>query len=289
MALWIGAHKRLLARPQQRRILMVISDGAPVDDSTPSVNPGTIGEAPALGDRGDSRPRSPGGSWIANRHRPRRHPYYRRAVTIVDAEEARRRHDREAPPSCSSDTGAAPRPPTARGRGGPRACIEAAPGGRSSPGWRRWGSGRSLRRPRARADLPGPVPLDVRTYPVPHFGSSGLVDGLYGRLRYRAGLRAAILASRPSAASRALVRLDDGPLARRSAITANWPAGRTSWARGSDAARNRRHRRAHARGTLTGDGRALLGANGLYDAKALTRRTAQVAYVGFELLGIHPG
>src|SRR3546814_9086149 len=36
--LW--AHSRLIARPEQRRILMVISDGAPVDDSTLSVNPG---------------------------------------------------------------------------------------------------------------------------------------------------------------------------------------------------------------------------------------------------------
>jgi cobaltochelatase CobT len=34
--LW--AHARLLARPEERRILMVISDGAPVDDSTLSVN-----------------------------------------------------------------------------------------------------------------------------------------------------------------------------------------------------------------------------------------------------------
>src|SRR3546814_5350952 len=36
--LW--AHERLIGRPEQRRILMVISDGAPVDDSTLSVNPG---------------------------------------------------------------------------------------------------------------------------------------------------------------------------------------------------------------------------------------------------------
>ena len=36
----IWAHKRLLARPEQRKILMVISDGAPVDDSTLSVNSG---------------------------------------------------------------------------------------------------------------------------------------------------------------------------------------------------------------------------------------------------------
>jgi len=33
------AHRRMVARPEQRRILMVISDGAPVDDSTLSVNP----------------------------------------------------------------------------------------------------------------------------------------------------------------------------------------------------------------------------------------------------------
>ena len=36
--LW--AHNRLIARHEDRRILMVISDGAPVDDSTLSVNPG---------------------------------------------------------------------------------------------------------------------------------------------------------------------------------------------------------------------------------------------------------
>ncbi|MFX8593469.1 hypothetical protein ABTM36_20225, partial [Acinetobacter baumannii] len=34
--LW--AHNRLLGRQEDRRILMVISDGAPVDDSTLSVN-----------------------------------------------------------------------------------------------------------------------------------------------------------------------------------------------------------------------------------------------------------
>ncbi len=35
--LW--AHDRIIGRPEQRKILMVISDGAPVDDSTLSVNP----------------------------------------------------------------------------------------------------------------------------------------------------------------------------------------------------------------------------------------------------------
>ena len=38
----IWAHSRLLGRPEQRRILMVISDGAPVDDSTLSINHSTI-------------------------------------------------------------------------------------------------------------------------------------------------------------------------------------------------------------------------------------------------------
>lgn len=37
----IWAHQRLIARPEQRRILMVISDGAPVDDSTLSSNNGS--------------------------------------------------------------------------------------------------------------------------------------------------------------------------------------------------------------------------------------------------------
>lgn len=41
--LW--AYKRLIARPEDRKILMVISDGAPVDDSTLSTNPGSYLEA----------------------------------------------------------------------------------------------------------------------------------------------------------------------------------------------------------------------------------------------------
>jgi len=36
------AHRRLVTRPEARRILMVISDGAPVDDSTLSVNPASF-------------------------------------------------------------------------------------------------------------------------------------------------------------------------------------------------------------------------------------------------------
>ncbi|OHC78054.1 MAG: cobaltochelatase subunit CobT [Rhodospirillales bacterium RIFCSPLOWO2_12_FULL_58_28] len=82
--LW--AHSRLLARREQRRILMVISDGAPVDDATLSANAGVYLEAhlrQAI-------------SWIETRseveltaigigHDVKR--YYRRAVTISGAED----------------------------------------------------------------------------------------------------------------------------------------------------------------------------------------------------------
>jgi cobaltochelatase CobT len=80
------AHNRLRERSEQRRILMVISDGAPVDDSTLSVNPGNylekhlrevirdierLGEVELVA--------------IGIGHDVTR--YYRRAVTIVDAEQ----------------------------------------------------------------------------------------------------------------------------------------------------------------------------------------------------------
>ena len=82
--LW--AHQRLLARPEQRRILMVISDGAPVDDATLSANPGNYLE----------RHLREVINWIETRseveltaigigHDVTR--YYRRAVTLIDAEE----------------------------------------------------------------------------------------------------------------------------------------------------------------------------------------------------------
>ena len=82
--LW--AHNRLLPRTEERKIMMVISDGAPVDDSTLSVNPGNYLER-HLRDVID---------WIETRspveliaigigHDVTR--YYRRAVTIVDADQ----------------------------------------------------------------------------------------------------------------------------------------------------------------------------------------------------------
>jgi cobaltochelatase CobT len=82
--LW--AHHRLIARPEERRILMVISDGAPVDDSTASANGGSYLE----------RHLRQVIEWIEKRssveliaigigHDVTR--YYSRAVTIMDADQ----------------------------------------------------------------------------------------------------------------------------------------------------------------------------------------------------------
>ena len=82
--LW--AHNRLIGRAEERRILMVISDGAPVDDSTASANGGTYLE----------RHLRQVIEWIEKRssveliaigigHDVTR--YYSRAVTIMDAEQ----------------------------------------------------------------------------------------------------------------------------------------------------------------------------------------------------------
>jgi len=82
----IWAHNRLLARPEQRRILMVISDGAPVDDSTLSVNSGNYLEKHLRQIIADIEGRSPVELIaIGIGHDVTR--YYKRAVTIVDAEE----------------------------------------------------------------------------------------------------------------------------------------------------------------------------------------------------------
>jgi cobaltochelatase CobT len=80
------AHKRLLARSEQRKILMMISDGAPVDDSTLSVNPGNYLERHLRWVIEEIETRSPVELLaIGIGHDVTR--YYRRALTIVDAEE----------------------------------------------------------------------------------------------------------------------------------------------------------------------------------------------------------
>jgi cobaltochelatase CobT len=80
------AYRRLLARPEHRRILMVISDGAPVDDSTLSVNAGNYLEKHLREVIRDIEGRNAVELVaIGIGHDVTR--YYRRAVTIVDAEE----------------------------------------------------------------------------------------------------------------------------------------------------------------------------------------------------------
>lgn len=80
------AHNRLLGRPEQRRVLMVISDGAPVDDATLSANPGNYLERHLrdviqfIETRSDVELTAIGIGHDVTR-------YYKRAVTIVDAEE----------------------------------------------------------------------------------------------------------------------------------------------------------------------------------------------------------
>jgi cobaltochelatase CobT len=82
--LW--AHDRLLARNEDRRIMMVISDGAPVDDSTLSVNSGSYLERHLREVISYIEARSPVELLaIGIGHDVTR--YYRRAVTITDVEQ----------------------------------------------------------------------------------------------------------------------------------------------------------------------------------------------------------
>lgn len=82
--LW--AHDRLMARPEHRRIMMVISDGAPVDDSTLSVNVGNYLERHLRQVIEFIETKSPVELIaIGIGHDVTR--WYKRAVTIVDAEQ----------------------------------------------------------------------------------------------------------------------------------------------------------------------------------------------------------
>jgi len=82
--LW--AHQRLIARQEERRILMVISDGAPVDDSTLSVNSGSYLEKHLRQVIAWIETRSPVELVaIGIGHDVTR--YYQKAVTIMDAEQ----------------------------------------------------------------------------------------------------------------------------------------------------------------------------------------------------------
>jgi cobaltochelatase CobT len=80
------AHRRLQARPERRRILMMISDGAPVDDSTLSVNTGSYLELHLRQVIEEIETRS-GVELIAIGIGHDVTRYYRRAVTITDPAE----------------------------------------------------------------------------------------------------------------------------------------------------------------------------------------------------------
>ena len=82
----IWAHQRVIGRPEARKILMVISDGAPVDDSTLSVNSGHYLERHLRQVISEIETASPVELIaIGIGHDVTR--YYRRAVTIVDVEQ----------------------------------------------------------------------------------------------------------------------------------------------------------------------------------------------------------
>lgn len=112
------AHARLIARPEQRRILMMISDGAPVDDSTLSVNAGHYLEQHLRQVINEIELRSPVELIaIGIGHDVTR--YYRRAVTITDASElagAMTEKLVELFEEQASDNDRAPRPKAARAR-----------------------------------------------------------------------------------------------------------------------------------------------------------------------------
>jgi len=114
------AHRRLLARQEQRRILMMISDGAPVDDSTLSVNPGNYLERHLRQIIHEIENRSPVELIaIGIGHDVTR--YYRRAVTIVDAEELGGAMTEKLAELFSENNGPAKAPAPARTRPAPLA------------------------------------------------------------------------------------------------------------------------------------------------------------------------
>ncbi|MET0268814.1 MAG: cobaltochelatase subunit CobT, partial [Sphingomonas sp.] len=80
------AHNRIIARAEDRKVLMVISDGAPVDDSTLSVNSGSYLEKHLRQVIGWVEAKSPVELIaIGIGHDVTR--YYQKAVTIMDVEQ----------------------------------------------------------------------------------------------------------------------------------------------------------------------------------------------------------
>jgi cobaltochelatase CobT len=146
--LW--AHDRLLARPEQRKIMMVISDGAPVDDSTLSVNVGNYLERHLRQVIEELETRSPIELIaIGIGHDVTR--YYKRAVTIVDAEQLGGAMTEQLA-SLFDENGEAPKPeamavpPLTRETVKPGGATTGAGAGAPRYGGPKLGSGRDVRR-----------------------------------------------------------------------------------------------------------------------------------------------
>ena len=234
------AHKRLLGRSEQRKILMMISDGAPVDDSTLSVNPGNYLERHLRHIIEEIETRSPVELIaIGIGHDVTR--YYRRAVTIVDAEELGGAITEKLAELFSETHGAAPAAPAGRAqiafvssmraRDLSRRRFLTVDGG-GAFGRRRAGDRAAQTAPRRRQPQTGsapdefavaaPVSIEVNARPLPSFDT---------RDRARRAVRRAGISQRADpdlAVSR--LRRAVGIAARRRRASASSPsATRASW------------------------------------------------------------
>ncbi|WP_372426104.1 esterase-like activity of phytase family protein [Salinarimonas chemoclinalis] len=130
--------------------------------------------------------------------------------------------------------------------------------------------------PRARADLSGPLPLALRTYPIRDLGANGLVDGRHGRLRYRGGIEVQS-GERTFGGFSSLVVLDDGGALL--AVSDHGYFLAADIRRGGDGAIVDLANAVLA--PLLGPEGGLLWRQGLHDAEALTL-DGGTAYVGIE-------
>ena len=191
------AHKRLLARTEQRKILMMISDGAPVDDSTLSVNPGNYLERHLRWVIEEIETRSPVELIaIGIGHDVTR--YYRRAVTIVDAEELGGAMTEKLAELFDEHAAAEPRRRAEARRvsdGRHRACRRLARAKSAEPSPPLFAAalaarGRSAARRRRRAAAP-PAAIEVRAAAVAAFDVREPSRRQFGLLEFRGGLVAA--------------------------------------------------------------------------------------------------
>ena len=193
------AHKRLLGRSEQRKILMMISDGAPVDDSTLSVNPGNYLERHLRHIIEEIETRSPVELIaIGIGHDVTR--YYRRAVTIVDAEELGGAITEKlaelfsethgAPPAASGPGAGCIRKPRMRSHISRRRFLNGAAAGLSAlaaPGIAH-AQVSSRRKPKDETFVAAPVSIDVNARPISSFDPRDRSHVRFGALEWRSGL-----------------------------------------------------------------------------------------------------